>query len=204
MPTRIRFVLSLVVLLLAIALSVLVFSVEDESPPTEGSNFAGSIRPSGIPPTHLTLRDQHGRYLSVENLRGRPVVISFMYTTCEDDCPILTQQIRGALDELGHDPPVIAVSVDPANDTPARARRFIARQHMTGRMRFLLGSNEELQPIWRAFGIAPQRDGREHSAYVILLDSTGRQRIGFPKDQLTPERLAHDVLLLERESKQQQ
>jgi cytochrome oxidase Cu insertion factor (SCO1/SenC/PrrC family) len=85
------------------------------------------------------------------------------------------------------------VSVDPAQDTAARARAFLLEQSMTGRMRFLLGSEERLRPVWRAFGIAPQRDALDHSAYVVLVDGAGRQRIGFPHGELTSERLAQDL-----------
>jgi protein SCO1/2 len=67
---------------------------------------------------------------------------------------------------------------------------------MTGRMDFLLGSREELEPVWKAFGIAPQRRGRDHSAYTVLVDGEGRQRIGFPASQLTPSALAHDLARL--------
>ena len=68
--------------------------------------------------------------------------MTFIYSTCEDTCPTQVQSIRGALDRLGRDVPVIAVSVDPDNDTPARARAFLLEQSMTGRMDFLLGSRE--------------------------------------------------------------
>ena len=103
------------------------------------------------------------------------------------------QSIRGALDDLGHDVPVLGVSVDPANDTKRSAKRFLNEQKMTGRMEFLLGSRAQLAPVWRAFGIAPQTAELEHSAYVVIVDGAGRQRIGFPHDQLTPEALAHDL-----------
>jgi protein SCO1/2 len=163
--------------------------------PAVTGGFAGSIRPQA-PPADFTLTDQDGRPVRVADLRGGPVVVTFMYTTCKDDCPTMTQQLRGALDDLGRDVPVLAVSVDPANDTPARARSFIARQQMTGRMRFLLGDAAELQRVWRSFGIQPQEDGREHSAAVILLDADGVARVSFPVDQLTPEGVEHDLRAL--------
>ncbi len=111
----------------------------------------------------------------------------------------MAQQIRGALDDLGHDVPTVAVSVDPTNDTKESAKRFLLKQKLTGRMQFLLGSDVQLQKVWRTFGITPQEKGRDHSAYVVLLDASGKQRIGFPRDQLTPERLAHDLKQLEDE-----
>jgi protein SCO1/2 len=40
----------------------------------------------------------------------------------------------------------------------------------------------------------------EHSAYVLLIDPEGEQRVGFPFEQLDPELLAHDIRLLRRES----
>ena len=85
------------------------------------------------------------------------------------------------------------VSVDPANDTPQRAQSFLLEQSMKGRMDFLLGSRRRLEPIWTAFGIAPQTKGRDHSSYTIVVDAQGRQRIGFPESELTPSRLAADL-----------
>jgi protein SCO1 len=170
--------------------------------PQVTSGFAGSIRPQG-PPADFALRDQDGRTVRVADERGRPVIVTFMYSTCENECPTMAAQIRGALDDLGHDVPVLAVSVDPANDTPTRARRFLEKQRLNGRASFLLGDTAQLQRVWRAFGVQPQEpNGREHSASVVVLDRDGRQRAGFPVDQLTPEGLAHDVRALERSSAQ--
>jgi protein SCO1 len=60
-------------------------------------------------------------------------------------------------------------------------------------MRFVLGSERALAPIWRAYGIAPQRGQLDHSAYVVLVDGRGRQRVGFPHSVLTDADLAHDL-----------
>ena len=125
--------------------------------------------------------------------RGHPVVIGFVYSTCKDTCPGEVQSIRGALDRLGHDVPVLLVSVDPRNDTRARAKRFLLEQHVTGRARFVLGSTGELAPVWRGYGIAPQRGTLDHSAYVVVVDGAGRQRLGYPAHRLTPEDLEADL-----------
>jgi len=102
------------------------------------------------------------------------------------------------MDQLGHDVPAYAVSVDPAHDTPNSARVFLSQAHLTGRMHFLLGPDATLQQVWNQFGIRPQERDSEHTAYVVLVDRTGRQRIGFPVDKLTPEGLAHDLRRLEQ------
>ena len=166
----------------------------DEAPATTG--WEGSQRPPGTRLPEFSLTNQDGEAVTAAGLRGEPVVVTFIYSTCEDTCPAQVQSIRGALDDLGRDVPVIGVSVDPANDTSESARAFLLEQSMTGRMDFVLGSREELAPLWKAFGIAPQRDGRDHSAYTVLVDGEGRQRIGFPASELTPRRLAHDLARL--------
>ena len=135
----------------------------------------------------------------LSDMRGKPVVVTFLYTTCRDTCPLTAQQIRVALDDLGHDVPVVAVSVDPANDTPRRAQAFLLKQGLRGRMRWALGSARELQRLWRAYGIQPQSEDAEHTASTILLDGRGVQRVGFATSVLTPDGLAHDIAMLERE-----
>ena len=170
---------------------------DDVSPAGGAAGFAGALRPPGLAAPALDgLRDQDGRAADMGALRGRPVVMTFVYSTCEDACPTQVQAIRGALDALDRDVPVVAVSVDPRGDTPRRARRFLLEQHMTGRMRFLLGSRERLQPVWDGYAIRPQEGELEHSAYVVLVDAQGRQRVGWPHSALTPEGLEGDLRLL--------
>lgn len=171
----------------------------DSAAQTPVNGFAGALRPPHVPPQDFSLRDQDGEPADLASYRGEVVLLTFLYSTCEDTCPITAQQIRGALDQLGHDVPALAVSVDPANDTARRAQQFLLDQKLTGRMRFLVGSRAQLAPVWKAYAIQPQGEGFEHSAYVLLIDKQGRQRIGFPVGQLTPEGLAHDIGKLEAE-----
>jgi protein SCO1/2 len=162
--------------------------------------FAGSVRPPDVPPVQLRLTDQDGETVTAQALRGKVWVATFAYTTCEDTCPLTVQTIRAALDDLGHDVPSYAIAVDPPRDTPSRAKTFLAEQRITGRMDFLLGPVSGLERQWKAFGINRQTEDLEHAAYTIVVDRRGRQRVSFPSDRLTPEGLAHDIALLERES----
>ena len=82
------------------------------------TGWEGSIRPPGARLPEFELRNAEGETVTAASLRGRPVVVTFIYSTCEDTCPGQVQSIRGALDDLGRDVPVVGVSVDPANDTP--------------------------------------------------------------------------------------
>jgi protein SCO1/2 len=164
-----------------------------------GSPFRGGSLPPGVHAPEFTLTDQNGKPVSMAEYRGKPVVVTYLYTHCKETCPVQAQMIRGALDDLGHDIPALAVSVDPFRDTPASARAFLRKATMTGRMRFVLGKRRQLQPVWRGFAIQPQLRDSEHQAYITLVDRNGLQRVAVPINQTSPEDLAHDIRLLERQ-----
>jgi protein SCO1/2 len=197
-PERLRLTLVVAVACLVAALAGVVLlggaNGGDAGPGPTG--FHGGLRPPAARAPDFRLRDERGREVTMREYRGRTVLVTFLYSTCEDACPLTAQQIRGALDDLGAEVPVLAISVDPAGDTPARVRRFLVEQRMEGRMRFLIGSRAALAPVWRGYGIRPQGKGFEHTASTVVVDGAGRQRLGYLTAQLTPEALAADLRAL--------
>jgi protein SCO1 len=166
---------------------------------TAPGQFAGSLLPKGVRAPDFHLRDQDGKRISMGALRGKPVLVSFLYTTCDNTCPTQAQTAKGALDDLGRDIPFLAVAVDPPRDNPDRARRFISKVRMTGRMHFVLGSRAQLRPLWKGYAIQPQLKNIEHQGRFVLVDRDGMQRVSFPLGQATPELLAHDLRMLAKE-----
>jgi protein SCO1/2 len=163
------------------------------------SPFEGGVMPPGVRAPDFALPDERGRPVTMAAYRGKPVIVTYLYTTCKDTCPIAAQMIRGALDDLGHDVPALAISVEPFQDTPASARAFLRHQKVDGRMRFVLGTRRQLLPVWTGFHIQPQLPRTEHQAWITLIDKRGFQRVGTPVNHTSPEHLAHDVRVLERE-----
>jgi protein SCO1 len=184
---------------LALGAAVLAARERDEDDPAATSTFDGAVMPAGLRAPEFELRDQDGELVTMRSLRGRPVLVTFLYTTCEESCPGQAQVARGALDELGHDVPALAIAVDPPRDTPERARAFLSEQRALGRLDFVLGSRAELRPVWKGFAIRPQSVTQEHQARFTLVDRRGFQRVGYPGSEATPERLAHDLRILEQE-----
>jgi protein SCO1 len=195
-----------VAVVLALAAVVIVVATHDSSQPpgdqpaagvrAPESHFAGSALPQGVRAPGFTLTDESGARVSMAATLGRPTVVTFLYTTCNNTCPAQAQTIKGALDELGHDVPALAIAVDPPRDTASTARRFLAKQRMFGRLRFVLGSRAQLAPLWSAYAVRPQSRGEEHQARIVLVDRRGYQRVAYPLQQATPERIAHDLRLL--------
>src|SRR3954451_621239 len=165
---------------------------------TAASPFRGGSMPRGIHAPEFTLTDESGKRVSMAQYRGKPVVVSYLYTHCKETCPIQAQMIRGALDDLGHDIPALAVSVDPFRDTPASAKSSTRKAKMSGRLRWVLGTRRQLQPLYRAFAIQPQLKDSEHQAYITLVDAKGLQRVAVAVNQTSPEDLAHDMRILDK------
>jgi protein SCO1 len=195
MPVRARLALMVTATLVLLgALAIVVFA--DNAPKNDGLKLEGSIPPANIPPADFALRDQDGKLVKLADYRGQPLMLTFMYSTCRDTCPVTAYQMRGAMDDIGHDIPTLAISVDPKNDTPLNAKRFLNRTGLTGRMKFLMGTQKQLEPIWKAYGVQPQGKGFDHSAYVLVIDRRGVRRVTWPTEKLTPEGLAHDLRVL--------
>ena len=195
-------ILTALVLSAAFALGAVVLAARgsrESEPATAGSGFDGAVMPKGVRAPDFRLRDQDGKVVSLRQFRGKPVLVSFLYTTCRDTCPLQAETARGALDDLGHDVPSIAIAVDPTRDTPESAKRFLAKTRTIGRLDFVLGTRRQLEPLWKSFAIRPQSVTEEHQARFTLVDKRGFQRIGFPMSHATPEALAHDLRKLERE-----
>jgi protein SCO1/2 len=164
------------------------------------SGFDGAALPNGVRAPGFTLIDEHGARVSLASLRGRTVVLAFLYSTCGGSCAVIAQQIRGALDELRHPVAVLVVSVAPAADSGANVRRFLASVSLAGRARWLSGSAAALRAVWRSYRVTPASAGRAafvRAATVVLIDRAGNERVLFGPEQLTPEGLAHDIGRLE-------
>lgn len=80
-----------------------------------------------------TLVDMNGSSLAVQDLRGKPLVISLVYTACSSVCPPTTQHVIGAANEAGRvfgldRFNLLTIGFDARNDTPARLSQFASIQ----------------------------------------------------------------------------
>ena len=163
--------------------------------------FDGSLLPTGVRAPAFDLRDQDGRTTSLAEFRGRPVIVTFLYSHCKDTCPAEARLINQAVHELGSPPAtVLAFTVDPANDTRASVHAFLHKEKITAPFRWVLGTKAQLEPIWKGYAVTPQSAEAEHMARIVLIDKKGMQRVGYPFDQTSPDHIAHDMRLLAKEA----
>jgi protein SCO1/2 len=162
----------------------------------------GRISPAKpAPPTSLMNYD--GQRVTFASLRGRAVVVTFVYSHCPDTCPLIVRKLRTAQALLGSARSrlqIVAISTDPAQDTPGAVRRFLRRRGMLGRMDYLLGSPSMLHKAWAAWGVGAKRisakpEDVEHSALIYGVTGSGRVTTLYPPS-FKPQWIAHDVPLL--------
>ncbi|MHB8618798.1 MAG: SCO family protein [Chloroflexota bacterium] len=144
---------------------------------TGGQSLGGAVAPD------FQLPDSTGQLFSLQQYRGKPVVLAFLYTHCPDACPLISDKLRETLQKLGPDASrvqMLAVSVDPKGDTPAAVRAFSKEHGMQGRWHYLVGTPRQLQPVWKDYYIgvmeSPTAGTVGHSDAVFLVDKSGRER----------------------------
>ncbi len=139
--------------------------------------------PRAVLAPDFALRDQDGKLIALRSLRGRVVALTFMDSLCTTECPIEGAVLATVQRQLGRSTPlvVVVVSTDATGDTPARVRAFARRYGWTGPWYWLLGSQQQLAPVWGAYSITVVSvDG--HSDAIYLIGRTGYERaaFGFP------------------------
>jgi protein SCO1 len=198
-----------------VALTLLAVAAEDAgnedtaTAPLQRGPFRGNPLPpelAGRPAPDFRLRDARGGRLGTSDLRGLPYALTFLYTDCPDVCPLIGQEVRRAIELLGKqrdDVAVAAVSVDPEGDTADVVQPWLRRMRLPGNFHYLIGTERELRPVWKAYFAAPQRPGVEqslHTASIWLVDARGRWRTKFSGGvPLAPTDIAHDLRVLLRE-----
>jgi protein SCO1 len=155
---------------------------------------ADAVPAKPAPPIDLT--DQYGKKIDLAKLKGQSVLVAFLYTHCTDLCPIVAGKVHTAYAQIpkAKRPVFLAVSVDPARDTPASAAEFNKRHRTTGEIDWLLGSAAELEAVWKAWGVKPEHNSKdpeeiEHNAEIFAIDPQGQIRAYYPPT-FKPEKLA--------------
>jgi protein SCO1/2 len=171
-----------------------------------GSGFYGTLALPAKAAPPIDLRNYLGQPVALSSYRGKAVLVTFLYANCPDVCPLITSNLRVALNMLGREDShvqVIAVSVDPRGDTPANVARFVRAHGMTGRMQYLIGSGAELARTWSAWGVGSTREVGQpnlvsHSALVYGISASGRLTTVYPAT-FEPSEIVHDVPRLARQ-----
>ena len=162
--------------------------------PAPPARMARTLVATTVPDSVLT--DQDGRRFAFRDLRGKAVLVSFVYTSCPDVCPVMfhvVTEVQKRVQAEGHgDVASVFVTTDPEIDSPEVLKTFAVRRSVDFSATTLLtGKPDELQAVWSAFGVKVKRLGRglvDHSPLTVLIDTRGVMRYrylgGFPQAEI--------------------
>lgn len=129
----------------------------------------------------FSLVDQRGAPITESAFRGHPSAVFFGFTHCPEVCPTTLFEMDGWLKHLpqgGKNVRAFFVTVDPERDTPEVMNAYVS--NVSDRITGITGSPDKIAAMAKSFGIffrkVPTEDGdytMDHSASVLLLDSTG-------------------------------
>jgi protein SCO1 len=160
--------------------------------------LTGGVITPPFPAVEINLTDHNGKPFTLSGQRGKVVLMYFGYINCPDECPLTMAHIKLALDSLGDrakDVQVVMVSTDPARDTPQGLKDFMEKFNPA--FLGLTGTPEELQKVWKNYGVTVEDGGETHSTFLYVIDPAGNFRETLWPDS-EPADIAADVNLLLR------
>lgn len=133
------------------------------------------------PAPGFRLLDQHGRTIALDDLRGRTVVLDFIFTNCPGPCPTLTGIQKDVREALSPDERArtrfVSITLDPERDTPEALRDYAAKRGIEGDdWHLLTGPSDEVNAVVRSYGVGVIRRAGiepEHLVVTFVIDPRG-------------------------------
>jgi len=161
-------------------------------------------REVNMPIPDFSLTAQNGEPLEFKTLRGKVVLLTFVYTTCPDVCPLVTVSMRSVqkgLDAKERESVfLLSVTTDPEIDKPEILKSYGERHQVDfTNWSLLTGNVQQLVLLWKAFGIKVLRKARglvSHTSLTALMDGTGVMRYVYHGTAPDPKIILEDLRTL--------
>jgi protein SCO1/2 len=155
----------------------------------------------------FALISQDGAEVTLEDFRGKVVAVAFIYASCPDVCPLLTDKMARVQDALGKDfgskVAFVSITVDPARDTPEVLKGYAeAFDADLAGWSFLTGEPAAVRDVAHRYGVAvaPAADGQvDHTLLTTLIDRKGTMRVQYLGYRFDEDEFRHDLLDLVNE-----
>ncbi len=163
--------------------------------------------PKIAPAPEFALTSQDGAPVTLADLRGRVVAVTFILTMCTTTCPVLTPMMSFVQDQLGSDFGAkirfVSITVDPERDTADVLKQYAQSfgANFAG-WSFLTGTPEAIRDVTRRYGVYASKtanDDVEHTFLTSIVDPHGILRVQYLGVRFDPEEFRRDLLSLLKE-----
>ena len=186
------------------------FRAPREARPSDELAFpAEDLRTAHTPPA-FSLTNQEGALVSLQQFRGRPVLVTAIYGSCSLACPLIVQQAKRVVAELTPEEraelAVVAITLDPERDTRETLAETARLYEVSLPLFHLLGGEPAVvNPLLDRFGFERTRnsetDAMDHANLFVLMDRAGRISYRFTLGERQERWLADALRLLLREER---
>jgi protein SCO1/2 len=157
----------------------------------------------------FALKSQDGAPVSLRSFRGKAVAVTFIFASCTDTCPVLTNNMARVQDELG---PAfgakiafVSITVDPERDTPEVLKKYAENfgANLKGWV-FLTGDPATVHSVGRNYGVFARKTTTgdvDHTFLTSLIDPKGFLRVQYVGVRFDLEEFRRDLLSLLDDSK---
>ena len=185
------------------------FALSAGQAPTGDFPFPAEDLRTAYEAPQFALTNQDRKTVSLAEFQGNVVILTAVYASCPHTCPAILTQARAAIEELSpeerEDLRVIAVTMDPKNDSPDTLRELAKNHGMQSTLYHLVtGDPEEVEHLLDRMQIARERDPEtgiiNHANLFLLIDRDGRiaYRFGLGERQQQWLTSALEILLREK------
>ncbi len=152
---------------------------------------------------NFQLTDHNGKPRTLDDFKGKVVVVFFGYIFCPDVCPTTMGELAMIMKELGQDAErvqVLFISVDPERDTPELLSKYVPTFHpsflgLYGDADATMRTAKEFKIFYQKQPMAGGSYTVDHSAGTYLYDPSGRLRL-FSAYGQGAQKLLHDIRIL--------
>jgi protein SCO1/2 len=168
-------------------------------PPKEPTEIGRRVVNTSVPDFKLT--DQDGKPFQFASARGKVILVTFVFTTCPDVCPLFTANFAGiqrSLDEKKvTDYLLLTITTDPERDRAAVLKDYAGRfKADLTRWSFLTGTRAELSKVWKAFGVNVTKTDSgqvQHTSLTTLVDRQSKRRVDYYGDKWQEKEILKDI-----------
>ncbi|HUN57524.1 MAG TPA: SCO family protein [Candidatus Binataceae bacterium] len=147
----------------------------------------------------ITLTNQYGKTVSLESLKGKPLLVSFIHTSCKGVCELMTAKMKDVADDLGANGTkvtMVSISTDPGDDGPAQLMAYAKKENVAnGGFVFLTGKPAAIKQVLEVYGVNQQPGDNEmtHVFELFLIGPDGRQVRRYHGLNIQAAKVADDI-----------
>jgi protein SCO1 len=152
----------------------------------------------------FSLRSQDGTEVALRDFRGKVVALTFIFASCTDTCPLLTDKMSRVQDTLGSEfgskIVFVSITVDPVRDTPQVLKEYAKAYgvNLDG-WTFLTGDPTAIRDVERRYGIFVETTASgdiNHTFLTSLIDPHGMMRVQYLGVRFDLQEFRRDLLSL--------